>query len=229
MSAVTQLEETATARILPVLTTLLQRVTRALTGDFRDPTRVRAFLVARLAAHPAWIDPLRVVLADSAIHAISLGVSEALNLLGGPPMTHLTDADLFTVMADRIAAATALGPTDSLLVNAIDALAQAIADEDLAGGLTTAMTQSTERAGRIGVTEVHWGVNVGRVAAYQHNDMHALVFRATGGACPICRGYDQQRYSVPPIIEIPVHPYCRCFWIPDFAGWAAPAAWWTGE
>ncbi len=75
-----------------------------------------------------------------------------------------------------------------------------------------------QRATMIARTETSLAYSEGHVQGYKQRGIQTLEFNAAGDACPICQPLNGNAY---PVIDasgvIPVHPNCRCVWLPGQA------------
>ena len=74
---------------------------------------------------------------------------------------------------------------------------------------------SNKQALRVARTETQRAVNQGRLSGYEKEDVKKVEFLAAGDACPICTPLNGEIYELSKAYgKIPVHPNCRCTWIP---------------
>jgi len=79
------------------------------------------------------------------------------------------------------------------------------------------------RGEMIARTETQRAIAAGTLKGYQQGDVEVVLFEAASDACPVCSKYDGQKFRIgaqPKSLKsaqyrIPVHPNCRCTWIPQ--------------
>lgn len=201
---------------------------------------LKRWIAAQYTEHPESIVPLLLLLQRYGRRAANVGGQAALDLLAVPGVFVLTDAALLAALDLHAEALSTVDASRSLLDTTIDDLTNTlwplIQNEAAPPVLQSAVEdyapdRSAWRGALIAVSEESWAIATALLWTYRFNSVGTMRFTPREGACTICSPHAGETYptnSVPLALAIPLHPGCRCVWLPDTNGWTAPDTIWTG-
>lgn len=192
------------------------------------------WLLGKFSKNPEWTDDLQIALIDFLTAATRLGVSDGLALLGGPDPSALTNSQVLTAIRDRASTLASIGRSPSLVHTTVREAAVSILEAVVAGAVVLtavaalARVRAPVRSVAVAATETLYGVNAGRLAAFSRNGITRVIVRVEANACERCSPYRNRTLTLPPSVQLPLHPFCRCVYVPDLSNWTPPKSWWTG-
>lgn len=184
----------------------------------------------------AAIAALLLLLKRYQVKASNTGGNMALDLLSLDGTFRLTNADYLAELDAQAEELTSLDTDLSLIDTTVDDLTTGIPaarEEDnplTAIGLMIA-GWAAYRSDMIAATEESRQVNNGLNWTYRENKVEMQQFHAREDACPICLPHNGEIVPVddPGDIDPPIHPGCRCVWIPVLDNWTKPDDTWLGD
>lgn len=169
---------------------------------------------------------------------VNLGGTMALDMLGIGATFRLTNSEYLALLDEHAETLTTVGSDMSLIDTTIDDLARGISaarkSEDNTLLTLGAMIAgwSLARSGLIAVTELTRMAGNGLTWAFGGNGVRIQEFVTRERACKYCsplHGIRMPVNNIPGYLQIPIHPNCRCYYMPVLDGWNRPSTIWTGS
>lgn len=172
------------------------------------------------------------------VDGANAGGQIGLSLLGARGRFNLEDPVLLGQLEAMSQERTRAGGNLNLIDRTVDDLTRTTIkgrqDGTLAQLLSAMITvRAVTRSEAIAESELARTFAQGQAWVYQRNNVDRELFRTRedGDVCEICEPLNGQIFyidDVPPGVEIPMHPRCRCYWLPFLEDWTEPEELWQG-